>query len=251
MTQTPQLRLERTGLVAPVGSRYLLKDISTEIFAGDRIVLAGASGAGKTLLLQLLNRRVEPTSGEIYLEGKDIRQIAPVKLRRSITLVPQEPKLLGMTVEQTLAYPLKLRDLKPAEIDRRVQEWRNQLHIPLSWMSRTEAQLSLAQRQQIALARALVIQPAILLLDDPLVLLDGERCDRLLTVLSELSQTRQMTVLVSAGQLAPLQNFAQRVLYLQEGQLQQDLQGDRIDWSALATAIAQTELQTQQEWDED
>lgn len=250
MTPTPQLRLERTHVVAPVGSRYLLKDLSTEIFAGERVVVAGASGAGKTLLLQLLNGRVEPSGGKIYLEGKDLQQIAPLKLRRSITLVPQEPKLLGMSVEQTLAYPLKLRDLKPAEIDRRVREWRERLQIPIGWMARTEAQLSLGQRQQVALARALAIQPAILLLDDPLVLLDGNFTDRLLSVLSELCQTQQMTAIVSARQLQPLQNFGTRLLYLHQGQLQQDTAGDRIPWTTLTSAIAQTELQTAREWDE-
>jgi D-methionine transport system ATP-binding protein len=248
---TPQLRLDRLSLVTPVGSRYLLKEISAEICQGDRVVLAGASGAGKTLLLQLLNRRVEPTSGEIYLEGQEIRKIPPLKLRRSIPLVPQEPKLLGMTVEQTLAYPLELRGVKPPEIQKRIQEWRTILQIPVSWMSRTEAQLSLGQRQQVALVRALAIQPAILLLDDPLVLLDRGSSDRLLAVLTELSQTQHMTIVISGRNVDRMQDFGQRVLYLHEGELQQDLQGDRIDWTALTTAIEQTELQTQREWDED
>jgi D-methionine transport system ATP-binding protein len=237
---TPQLRLDRSSLVAPVGSRYLLKEISAEICQGDRVVLAGASGAGKTLLLQLLNRRVEPTSGEIYLEGQEIRKIPPLKLRRSIPLVPQEPKLLGMTVEQTLAYPLELRGVKPPEIQQRIQEWRTILQIPVSWMSRTEA-----------LVRALAIQPAILLLDDPLVLLDRGSSDRLLAVLTELSQTQHMTIVISGRNVDRMQDFGQRVLYLHEGELQQDLQGDRIDWTALTTEIEQTELQTQREWDED
>jgi D-methionine transport system ATP-binding protein len=255
MTETlkpsPQLRLERSSLVASIGSRYLLKEVSAEIFQGDRIVLAGAAAAGKTLFLQLLNRRVEPSSGAIYLEGRDIRQIPPLKLRRSITLVPQEPKLLGMTVEQTLAYPLELRGVKPIEIEQRVQEWRDRLQIPANWMSRTEAQLSLAQRQQVAIARSLVIQPAILLLDDSLLLLDRGSSDRLLAVLIELSQTQQMTIVISARKVDRMRDFGQRVLYLQEGELQPEIQGDRLDWTALTAAIEATELQAAREWEED
>lgn len=251
LQQTPQLRLERVCLAAPFGSRYLLKEVSADIFQGDRVVLAGASGAGKTLLLQLLNRRIESTSGAIYLEGQDIRQIPPLKLRRSIPLVPQEPKLLGMTVAQTLGYPLELRGVKPPEIQQRVQEWRDRLQIPTQWMSRTEAQLSLGQRQQVAIARSLVIQPAILLLDDPLVLLDRGSSDRILAVLTDLSQTQNMTLVMSARNVERMQDFGQRVLYLHQGELQPDLQGDRIDWTALTKAIEQTELQTQREWDED
>ncbi|MGB3559100.1 MAG: ATP-binding cassette domain-containing protein [Geitlerinemataceae cyanobacterium] len=255
MTKTPeaapQLRLERSSLVASVGSRYLLKDISAEIFPGDRIVLAGASGAGKTLFLQLLNRRVDPSSGAIYLEGQDIRHIPPLKVRRSITLVPQEPKLLGMTVEETLAYPLKLRGIKPPEIDRRVQKWCDRWQIPAKWMSRTEAQLSLAQRQEVAICRALAIEPAILLLDDPLILLDLHSRDRLLAILIELSQTLRMTIVMSARNIDRIQEFSQRVLYLQEGELQPESPGDLIDWTSLTAEIESTELQSKREWDED
>jgi D-methionine transport system ATP-binding protein len=255
MTETlkpnPQLRLDRVSFVAPVGSQSLLKELSVDIFPGDLILLAGASAAGKTLFLQLLNRRLEPTSGTIYLDDRDIRQIPTLKLRRSITLVPQEPKLLGMTVEQTLAYPLELRGVKQSEIKQRLQEWRDCLQIPKSWMSQTETQLSLAQRQQVAITRALAIQPTILLLDDPLIFLDCRSSARILAVLIELSHTHNMTVVVSARQLDRLHDFSQRVLYLHQGELRQDLQGNRLDWTALTAAIEQTELQAQQEWDED
>jgi D-methionine transport system ATP-binding protein len=251
LKKTPQVRLEGVSLVAPFGSRYLLKEISAEIFKGDRIVLAGASGAGKTLFLQLLNRRVEPSSGAIYLEGREIQQIPPLKLRRSITLVPQEPKLLGMTVEQTLAYPLELRGVKPPEIDRRVREWRDRLQIPTKWMFLTEAQLSLEQRQQVAIGRSLVIQPAILILDDPLLLLDRGSSDRIVAVLTELSQSLHMTTIASARKVDRMQDFGQRVLYLHQGELQPAFQEDFIDWTALTAAIEETELQTQREWDED
>jgi len=226
----------------------LLKDLSAAIFPGDRIVLAGASGAGKTLFLQLLNRRVEPSSGTVYLGDRDLRQIQPLKVRRSVTLVPSEPKLLGMTVGETLAYPLELRGAKSSEIQSRVGEWRDRLQIPANWMSRKSAQLSLGQRQQVAIARALVIQPAILLLDDPLVLLDGAMGDRLLTLLTELSQTQKMTVIASTRQPDQMASFAQRLFYLQEGELQ-DLP-DPIDWTALTAQIAETERQADREWGE-
>ena len=73
--QTAQLRLERVSLSGSVGSHYLLKDISFEVFTSDRIAIVGPSGAGKTSLLRLINRLSEPTAGSIYLENQDYKQI--------------------------------------------------------------------------------------------------------------------------------------------------------------------------------
>jgi D-methionine transport system ATP-binding protein len=105
-TKREVLRLELVSLAASVGSQYLLKDISFEVFSGDRITIIGPSGAGKTSLLRLLNRLSQPTSGKIYLENQEYGQIPVIQLRRQVMLVAQEAKLLGMTVRDALAYPL-------------------------------------------------------------------------------------------------------------------------------------------------
>lgn len=107
----------------PTRSHYLLKEISFEAFRGDRIALVGASGAGKTSLLRLLNRLAEPTTGVIYLEDRALDQIPVVQLRQQIVLVLQESKLLGMTVEQALEYPLALRQIEKKAIRERLQHW--------------------------------------------------------------------------------------------------------------------------------
>ena len=172
--QTAQLQLKQVSLSAAVGSRYLLKDISFQAWTGDRIAIVGQTGAGKTSLLRLLNRLNEPTTGSIYLENQEYRQIPVIQLRQQITLVPQESKLLGMTVREALAYPLILRRLPSAEIQQRLGYWLEQLRIPSDWLGRTEVQLSAGQRQWCAIARALVIQPKILLLDEPTSTLDAE-----------------------------------------------------------------------------
>ncbi|HEY9805334.1 MAG TPA: ATP-binding cassette domain-containing protein, partial [Candidatus Obscuribacterales bacterium] len=115
------MRLQHVDLAASVGSHYLLQNISFEMFSGDRIALVGPSGAGKTSLLRLLNRLSEPTQGTIYFDQQEIRQIPVIQLRRQVVLVPQESKLLGMTVEAALTYPLTLQDLPRATITQRLQ----------------------------------------------------------------------------------------------------------------------------------
>jgi D-methionine transport system ATP-binding protein len=149
---TAQLQLEQVSLFTSIGAQYLLKDISLEVFKGDRIAIVGPSGAGKTSLLRLLNRLSEPTAGSIYLENQAYRQIPVIQLRQQVTLVLQESKLLGMTVQEALKYPLILRDLPRSQIQQRLAYWMEQLHIPVDWLGKTELQLSVGQRQLVAIA---------------------------------------------------------------------------------------------------
>ena len=246
--QTAQLRLEQVNLSVSVGSHYLLKDISFEVFKGDRVAIVGPSGAGKTSLLRLLNRLSEPTAGSIYLENQEYRQIPVLQLRQQVTLVLQESKLLGMTVREALAYPLVLRGLPQPQIQQRLLHWTEQLQIPEDWLGRTEMQLSVGQRQLVALARALVIQPKILILDEPTSALDAGRASHLIQVLAQMALSRQTTILMANHQLELAQLFCTRVVHLQRGQLVQDAPNLALDWAKLRETFSQAEAQTAQEW---
>lgn len=247
--QTAQLRLDKVSLSASVGSQYLLRDVSFEISKGDRICLLGASGAGKTSLLRLLNRLSEPSAGTIYLEAQNYRSIPVIQLRQQIVLVQQESKLLGMTVKQALAYPLSLRGLDKAQIQQRILHWSDQLHLPNEWLDRTEVQLSVGQRQTVAIARALVTQPKILLLDEPTSALDAGRASQLLQVLTNLAATGETIIVMVNHQLELAQTFCQRVLYLQHGQLIQDLPNTpQFDWVGLKNNLVQTEMKAAEDW---
>jgi D-methionine transport system ATP-binding protein len=242
------MRVEQVSLAASLGSQYLLSNISFEVVAGSRLCLIGPSGAGKTSLLRLLNRLSEPSSGTIYLENQDIRKISVIQLRRQVMLVPQEPKLLGMTVQEALTYPLKLQHLPQLQIQERLEACRELLHIPTDWLERTEVQLAVGQRQLVAIARALVIQPKILLLDEPTSALDVGIASRVLNVLTDLAQKNNMSIVMVNHQLDMAQLFCTRVLYLQEGQLLQDSSADQIDWQQLRERLVEAEAQAAQEW---
>ena len=95
--------------------RTLLMDISVEIIKGSKTALIGATGSGKTTFLRLLNRLADPSVGTITLTGKNIQEIPIQTLRRRVLLVPQEPSLLGMTVAEAIAYPLKLQNFTQTE----------------------------------------------------------------------------------------------------------------------------------------
>lgn len=243
-----QLRLEHISLKAPTGASYLLQDISFEVFQGDRLGIVGASGSGKTSLLRVLNRLVEIDQGQVFFENQDIRQIPPVQLRQQITLVPQESKLLGMTVRQALAYPLGLRGVDRPVIEQRIQIGMEQLHLPSDWLDRTEAQLSVGQRQLVAIARALIIQPKVLLLDEPTSALDAGRGDHLLNVLQTLAQATSTTILIVSHDLELVQQFCSQLLYLQQGQLTQSLSADQVNWSTLKQTLIDEETEAAEEW---
>lgn len=244
---SPQLLLDNVSLKTPIASSYLLDNISFQVHKGDRIAIVGPSGAGKTTLLRLLNRLSSPTSGAIYLENREYGQIPAIALRRQITLVMQESKLLGMSVREALAYPLKLRGVHSSNIAERISGAIAQMHIPEAWLTRTELQLSTGQKQLVAIARAIVLEPKILLLDEPTSALDAGKATYLVQVLQELSNS-QTTILMVNHQLELAQEFATRVLYLQQGKLLEDAMCDRINWGEMRQNLIKAEAQIEQEW---
>jgi D-methionine transport system ATP-binding protein len=239
------LRLEQVSLKAQLGDRYLLEDISFDLFAGDRLAVIGSSGAGKTTLLRLLNRLSEISHGNIFFEDQNLRQIPVIALRRQIALVPQESRLLGMTVRQTLCYPLTLQGMAAPLIQQSLSTWTEQFRIPQDWLDRTEVQLSVGQRQWIAIARALMLQPKVLLLDEPTSALDAGRSAYLLQLLA----AQPIAIIMVNHQLDLAQEFSDRVLHLQQGKLLQNLPSRTLNWAELQQKLAQSALQEQQEWE--
>jgi D-methionine transport system ATP-binding protein len=244
---TPQLRLDGVSLKTPIASSYLLDNISFQVEKGDRIAIVGPSGAGKTTLLRLLNRLSSPTSGSIYLENKEYRQIPAIELRRQITLILQESKLLGMSVRETLAYPLKLRGINSSEIVERISKVLEQLRIPEEWLIRTELQLSVGQKQLVAIARGIILQPKILLLDEPTSALDAGKAAHILQVLTALTNSNTTIIMVN-HQLELAEQFATRVLYLQQGKLLKNAISERINWREMRQDLIKAEAEAEQEW---
>jgi D-methionine transport system ATP-binding protein len=247
---TPHLRLHQVSLDSPRGgAEPLLQDISFEVMPGEQVAIVGPSGAGKTTLLRVLNRLSEINRGEVCFGDRNIQQIPVIELRQQITLVSQESKLLGMTVRQALEYPLHLRKLPPQTIQQRLITWTEQLHLPEDWLGRNELQLSVGQRQWVAITRALMIQPKILLLDEPTSALDAGRGAHLLTVLTNVAQNQEMTILMVNHQLEMAEQFASRVLYLQNGRLIHDRPIHQIDWVDLKQNLIDAETSAADEWE--
>lgn len=242
------LELQQVNLVVRRGSAYLLEDITFSVKQGEKLAIVGASGAGKTTLLRLLNRLQEPTSGNIYFQGKSIKELPVISLRRQIVLLLQESKLLGMTVKDALAYPLQLKKLAPSEIHKRINYWTSLLKIPDQWLERKELELSLGQRQLVAITRALLLEPSILLLDEPTSALDTGTATRLLEV---FNNQRSMTIIMVNHQLDFLEEFAERVIYLEAGKIKWDFPANQLDWLGLKNQLIDLEKSRQTDHWED
>jgi ATP-binding cassette, subfamily B, bacterial len=198
-----------------------LRNFSLRVQNGERIGIAGPSGAGKTTLFQLLLRFYDPTSGVIKLAGVDLRKLDPVALRGKFAYVGQDAAIFSASLLDNIRYgrpDASMAEVEQAIIDAKVDEFLPRLPDGLqSFLGEKGTRLSGGQKQRVAIARALLRQPEILLLDEATSQLDSENEHWVQLALEKLSAGR--TTLMIAHRLSTLRD-ADRILLLADGQLQ-------------------------------
>lgn len=213
------LKLSAVSATDPSGGKNLLHNISLAINYGELLGIAGRSGAGKSTLLRLLNRLQATSEGSITYDEKPLESYGIPALRRQIVMVPQEPKLLGMTVAECLTYPLELQKMSSAECQRRLWQACEFWQIPSDWLDRNELQLSLGQRQLVTLARGVILNPRILLLDEPTSALDPTTANGVVAQLKAWNHDYGTTMVMVNHSPNYLEDFAQRIIHLEGGKL--------------------------------
>ncbi|WAL62845.1 ABC transporter ATP-binding protein [Thermocoleostomius sinensis] len=209
-----------SSLPTPHSPTWVLHHLHLLAMPGEAIALVGPSGAGKTTLVNLLPRFYDPQAGQILIDGIDIRSVTLPSLRRQIGIVPQETVLFSGTIAENIAFGQKYFDLtsvqeaaKVANAHQFISQFPDGYH---AWVGERGVNLSGGQRQRIAIARAVLLNPRILILDEATSALDSESEALVQEALERLMQDR--TVFIIAHRLATVRR-ADRILVIEQGQV--------------------------------
>jgi len=200
---------------------YAVNDVDLRINQGEFITILGSSGSGKTTLLKMTNRLYDPDDGKIVLFGENIQEVDVVKVRRRIGYVIQQVGLLPhMTIAKNIAIVPKLLKWEKEQIDKRVRELLELVGLePDSYLSRYPSQLSGGQQQRVGLARALAIDPKIMLLDEPFGAIDAINRLNLQDELKRLHGGLKKTFLFVTHDIIEALKLGTRVIVMNEGKV--------------------------------
>jgi tungstate transport system ATP-binding protein len=212
--------LELSNLLVRREGRLVLDVQSLSVETGDVLAVVGPNGAGKSTLFLVLARLLKADRGQIKFHGRSIESFHDLDYRRQIALVLQEPLLMDMTVYENAAIGMKFRRRPRAQVQERVDHWLERLGVA-HLSDRPARKLSGGEAQRVSLARAFVLQPDLLLLDEPFTALDAPTRLRLLEDLrSVLAETRMTTIFITHD-LEEARKLATRMAVLLDGRIEQ------------------------------
>lgn len=197
---------------------HAVSDVNLSIYEGETLALVGESGCGKSTLGRVLIRLLEPTSGEVWLEGKNLigmpeREFAAC--RRQMQIIFQDPYASlnpRMSVKEIIGEPLTTYGMKDkSQLEQRVKELMGEVGIPEEFYNRYPHQFSGGQRQRIGIARAIALNPKLIICDEPVSALDVSIQSQVLNLLKDLQEQYQLTYLFISHDLSVVKFIADRV----------------------------------------
>ena len=202
---------ELEGVSLARAGKPVLMGLDARIPAG-ATCLAGPSGSGKSTVLRLLNRLADPEAGSVRYRGRDVRELDPLELRREVCLVPQLPALLEGSVESNIRFAAELADREP-DIARLL----DLAGLDTSFAERDAAKLSVGEQQRAMLARALALEPSVLLLDEPTSALDHDARDAVEATLRDLRERLEISLVLVTHDLAQARRMSDWLVRIADG----------------------------------
>jgi ABC-type phosphate transport system ATPase subunit len=189
-----------------------LKGIDAGIPKSSLTAIVGPSGAGKSTLLRAVNRLIEPTAGEVYLDGEPTSAMDPLELRRRVSMVFQLPALFGASVEDAVLYGARLAG-RNADASRLLE----MAGLDATFNSRDPQSLSVGEQHRVSIARALALEPEALLMDEPTSALDEAARRRIEDLIQELNASLRLTIVLVSHDLDQVERVADHVVLLAGG----------------------------------
>ena len=223
------------NVVKKYDSKTIINNISLEIKDKEFLVLVGSSGCGKSTILRMIAGLEDITSGEIYIDDKCVNNVHPKD--RDIAFVFQSYALYPhMTVYENIAFPLKMRKFKKDEIDKKVKEAAEILNLT-EYLGRKPKQLSGGQRQRVALGRAIVRNPKVFLMDEPLSNLDAKLRVQMRSEIKKLHEKLQTTFIYVTHDQTEALTMGDRIVVLDKGVIQQADKPEEIYYNPANTFV--------------
>ena len=209
--------IKLNDIVVKFGDFTALHDINVHVKEGEFFTFLGPSGCGKTTTLRTITGFIEPVSGTVVVKDRDITHV-PIE-ERNIGIVFQSYALFPtMTVYDNIAFGLKIKKLKKAEIDRKVREIAKKVDLSDEQLKKAVSQLSGGQQQRVSIARAIVKNPKLILADEPTAALDFTTGQEVLMVMEKIVHERGTTVVMITHN-AEIAKMADRVIKLRSGKI--------------------------------
>jgi len=214
--------IETKDLCQRYGQRDILKNINLTIDRGEAFALIGPTGAGKTTLLRLIDLLDLPTSGSIYFDGIDVTGLRGrrLEIRRRMAFVLQKPVVFNTSVYSNIAYGLKWRGAGESSIRKKVSNILEMVDLS-AYENRNARTLSGGEAQRVAIGRAIVSEPEVLLLDEPTANLDPISTSKIEELIASITQRFDTTIIMATHDMSQGQRLANRIGVLINGEILQ------------------------------